>query len=171
MADSYSCAMIAQCTVTETLGATNDLLFASSGSRQVVHNQFNGTATLNGTSTPAVSKVVSFRQALTDGSASLDLNSLTGTHGASVDGASLKVQAVLLKAASGNSAAITFKDGDANGYKLAGVDSWLIPLSPGGYCVWWNGSDTGDDITNGSLDTITLSGTGTDSLDITICMG
>jgi hypothetical protein len=171
MADSISVAYVAQLTVTETLGATDDLLFASAANRRVIHDQFNQSATMNATSTPAVTKVVSFVQALTDGSATLDLNVLTGTHGVTIDGAGLKIHAILAQADEDNEGVISFGEGAAAGYKLAGVAGWLMTLTPGATFLWRNSADTGDDIATGVTDTIDFAGTGTDSMYLTLVLG
>lgn len=170
MADSLSVAYKGQVTVTETLGATNDLLFASAGNRAVVHDQFNTSETLNGSSTPAVTKAASFRSTLVAGSVSIDLTSLTSTHGATMTGTGLKVHVLRARAVSGNAAVLTLAKHATNGYSLNSDANWLWSLHPGAEMTYKSDADTGEDI-DATHKVIAVAGTGTDAVDITVLMG
>ena len=86
----------AKCSVTETL-ATN-VPAAQGSNANVTHTGFNTSATLTSSSSPAASKVAAFQQSLSTGTATVDLTSLTGTNGASVDGTGLMVQIIKVNA-------------------------------------------------------------------------
>ncbi len=61
-----------------------------------------------GTSSSQVQKLYYNEATITAGSNSdLDLTALTGSNGATVDGTGLKVQAIMVKAVSGNGAVLT----------------------------------------------------------------
>lgn len=88
------------------------------------HELTEHRATLNGTTTPAVTKVFSGTVTLTAGQASLDLTSLTGPSSTTVDFTGLKVQLVKLACPTTNTAGITVdaKDG-TTGYNLFGANN------------------------------------------------
>ncbi|KKK95666.1 hypothetical protein LCGC14_2670530, partial [marine sediment metagenome] len=85
----------ANCTVVEELTGNTDSL--SAADKEVTHSQFNTSDTLNAGSTPPATKVAAFVQALTAGTATIDLTALIGTNGATVDGSGLKVQVLKMK--------------------------------------------------------------------------
>lgn len=170
MADSVSAVVHAKITATETLGATNDALFASAANRAVVHDQFNFATTLTGSTTPPVTKVASFRATMTDGAVSIDLTSLTATHAAALDLTGLKVHGILAKAVATNGATLTLAAHDTNGYELNSEASWLISLHPGATFLYVSAGDTGEDV-DATHKVIAVAGTTTDAVDITILAG
>lgn len=158
-----------QVTVAETLTDADGVsLSASETNRVVTHDQFNTTASLTSATTPPVTTVAAFRQALTDGAATIDLTALPGTNGASVSGTGLKVQAIKFKALSTNANVITITEGASNGYALAGA-SWSVALLAGQEFTLY-GNDATPDVAAGDK-TIDLAGTGTQSVDVIVVLG
>ena len=109
------------------------------------HELTQHRATLNGTSTPPVTKTYSGTVMLTAGQASLDLTSLTGPCSETRDFTGLKVQLIKLACPTANTAGITVAAKDSTtGYNLfgannvTGADQSLYPLlydisGPGDY--------------------------------------
>lgn len=138
----------------------------TSSANQLKHDGFDVTETpLNSSSTPAVSKVAYFQQALTAGAATINLTSLTGTFG-TVDGTGLKVRGVLFVNPSSHS--ITVQPGASNPHSCFGSASkFTIPAN----CAvefWLNDSDSAIGSSSKNWD---LSGTGTDALNVGILLG
>ena len=156
----------ANLTAVETLEA--NVPAASTTKRRVTHDQFNTTSELSAATTPPVTKVAAFQQALTAGAATVDLTSLTGTNGASVDGTGLRVQAMKLRNPSTNANAITVVEGASNGYDGFG-STFDVTLEPGAEMVILT-KDGGADI-SGTNKTLDLSGTASQALDMEIVLG
>ena len=153
-----------QLTVTETLETGVD----AAANPNIVHDQFNVNETLNATSTVPATTVAADTIALSSGALTIDLTSLNGTNGVSVDGSGLNVQAVLLSNASGNTGAMTFVEGATNGHPLFGA-SFSIVLQPGDSILAYF-PDSGTAI-GSSNKTIDVTGTGTESFDYQFVMG
>lgn len=135
----------------------------ASGQNAILHNAYNEGSTLTAATTPPVTKIAEFLLTLTDGAATIDLRSLTGTNGAIIDGNGLKVQLLRIKNLGANN--MTFEEGASNGYALGSS----IVVLPGGIAqIYFN--DASPDI--GSSDkTIDVAGTGAQTAEITIIMG
>ncbi len=161
---SVSLTYASNITVAEVLAGNTDSALAAS--RTVNHNQFNTSLSLTGVTPQPVSKSAFFVQALAAGVATIDLTSLTGANGASVDGTGLKVQAIKIKNLGANTMSIA--PGAVNGYDGFGSD-FKITLSQNQEALL-NGNDATPDIgaTDLSLD---LAGTGTQTAEISIVMG
>ena len=161
---SVSAAIESKCTVTEVLTGNTDSVPA--GTRVVTHTAFNETAALTSATSPPITMTANFVQALAVGVATIDLTSLTGTNGASVDGTGLKVQHFRMKNLGANTMGITF--GAANPYNLAGA-TFQIDLEQN---QWWDfyGNDATPDIAGGAKD-MDLAGTTTQTCEISILMG
>lgn len=157
---SYSTSL----TVKEVLDANVDS--ASATARTVTHNQFNTTKSLNGSSAVPVSEVAAFVQALSTGAATVDLTSLTGTNGASVDGTGLKVQA--LKVKNLGSSTLTITPGGSNPYEMFGT-SGSIEIPAGGEVVLY-GNENAPDISSTECE-VDLSGSSSEESEWTIVMG
>ena len=151
-------------TVTEILAAN----VASLGDKTVQHTAFNKTARLDSTTTPPVSLVAAFQQALDGGAATIDLAALVGTNGATVDATGKKVQAVKFANPSTNDNAITVAVGAANGYDLSGA-AFSITLQPGQEFVYF-GNDATPDVAAGDK-TLDLAGTLAQVLNCIIVLG
>ena len=164
---SVSLAYQTNVTVTEIL-ETNVPAASSNANKEVKHTGFNQSSALTATTTPPVTTVAAFEQALTAGAATIDLQALTGSNGAAVDGTGLKVQAMKFRNKSTNSNTMTLAIGAANGYDAWGT-SFAIDVEPGGEVVLY-GNDAGSDIgaTKSDLD---ISGTGTETAEVIIVMG
>ena len=161
---SVSLTYASNVTVSEVLTGNTDSL--TEAKRTVTHDQFNTAASLSSTSTPPVTKVANFVQALSGGTATIDLTSLTGTNGASVDGSGLKVQAFKMKNLGANTMSITF--GAANPYNLAGADFKVNLLTNQEWTFY--GNDATPDVAGGAKD-MDLAGTTTQTCEISIVMG
>jgi hypothetical protein len=161
---SVSVELEMKCTVTEVL--PNNTGSASSSNRTVTHSLFNVAKSLNGTSTPAVTKQASFVQALTAGAATIDLTDLFGTNGASVDGTGLKVQAI--RVTNLGAAALTIEPGASNGYDAFGASS-VVVVPAGGTVMLYAPEGTPD--IGPTAKTLDLTGTGTETSQFTIVMG
>jgi hypothetical protein len=136
----------------------------------VNHTGFNSTATLNAASTPPVSKMASFQQALSAGAATIDLTALVGTNGATVTFNGLKVAAVKFQNPGTNANAITIKAGASNAYLLGGA-AWSWILQPGDEFLWKAGAVNAAPTVGASLKNIDLAGTGTQALNVIVIAG
>ena len=166
MAETNAVTLSLITTVTQVLDAT-----ATPGATtpRVTHNGFNTSTTLNATSTPAVTKSATFTQALTAGAATVDLTTLTGTNGAVVTGAGLRVQVLKIRSKSANTAAVTVASGASDGYDGYG-SAFSVDIPAGGTVVLY-APECGTDIsaTNKTLD---LASSDTDAiLEFQIAMG
>lgn len=161
---SVSLTYAAVVTARETLETS--VAAATAGNRVVIHNQYNSSATLDANTTPPVTKVAAFSQALTAGAATIDLTALTGTNGASVDGTGLKVQVFKIKNKGANN--LTVKFGASNPYNLLGA-SWTLILAQNQEITVY-GNDATPDIASGAKN-IDLSGTTTQTSEVVIVMG
>jgi len=152
-------------TAVETLEANIDSLGTD---KQVTHNQFDTTKTLTSSTTPPVTKIAAFPQALTAGAATIDLTSLLGVNGAAVSGLGLKVQILKIKNKVGSANPISIAPGAANGYDIFGAD-FKVTLQPGQEATFYSNDATPD---IGAEDkTLDLAGTDEQECEITIVMG
>lgn len=153
-------------TVIEVLDTSVPAIAATNNS--ITHNSFNTSATLNDSSTPPVTKVAAFAQALSTGTATIDLEALTGTNGVTVVGTGLRVIAAKFKNKAAN-AAITIAKGTANPYDGWGAAFAGVVLNPGAEVTFYP-NNGGADISPTNSD-IELVGTGSEILDIIIVLG
>lgn len=153
-----------KCTITETLPSNTDS--APDATRKITHTAFNEAGTLTSATTPPVTKQASFVKALSTGSGTIDLTSLTGSNGATVDGTGLKVQILRVKNLGANNLVIT--PGASNGIDLFGSSS-SVTVFPGA-CYQFFLNDSPPDIASGDR-TIDLAGTGSQTSEWTIVMG
>lgn len=161
---SVALSYAAQVTVTETLAAN----VVAAPSPIITHNAYNGSANLTGSTTPPVSAFAAFLKALSTGTATIDLTSLTGTNGATVVGTGLKVQCAKFKNTSTNANNITIAAGASNGYNLLGASFTLI-LAPGQEITIY-GNNATPAVASGAK-TIDLTGTGSQTLECVIVLG
>lgn len=152
-------------TVQETLAVNTGS--APAGTRVVTHTDYNEAATLNASSTPPATTCSHFLKTLSGGSGSIDLTSLLGTNGATVDGSGLKVQVVRIKNLGANN--LTVKSGASNGHTgfFTANTGHIIP--PGGHIQIYT-NDNGDDV-DGTHKTWDLTGTGAQTSEWTIVLG
>ena len=169
MADSasVSAAYAFTCTPTEVV-ATCPAAASSGTGASIVHDQFNSSGTLTSATTPPVTKVAAFDLALSDGAATIDLTSLTGTNGATITGDGLKVQLILINALAANANVLSFTEGASDGYALMGA-SFLFALQPGQKLAFY-GNDATPDIADADSE-IDVTGTGSQGAEIIIVMG
>lgn len=164
MAELNTCLLNSIVTGKQTLDTG---LTATDSDSVLTWDGINTLKTLNASSTPAVTKFVRFDQALTASSATIDLTSMTGTNGASVDFTGLKVQVAKFKNQSGN-AAMTIKFGAANPYNLLGASFTLILPDEGEITLYL--PEGAPDVAGGAKD-IDLAGTGSEILEVQLFAG
>jgi hypothetical protein len=136
---------------------------AASARPVLTFDQYNESGTLNGSTTPTVSKQAQFLLALTAGAATINLAALTGANG-TVDMTGLRVQFIRIKNL--GAAAMTFAEGASNGLALA-CGSIVVPA---GGIVQFFLNDAAPDIAAADR-TIDVTGTGTDTAEVTIIAG
>ena len=134
-------------------------------SSQVIHSNYDESATLTATTTPPVTKIVTFLLTLTAGAATINLAALIGVNGATYDLTGLRVQFLRIKNLS-TANTMTFSEGAANGIALVGLPE-VIPF---GGIVQKFYNDSAPDIAAGDR-TIDVTGTGTDTAEVTIIAG
>ena len=151
-------------TVSEIL-ATN---VADMSDKTVVHSGYNSSGTYNAASSPPSTTVAAFEQALSSGTATIDLRALLGTNNIAVDGNGLRAQFIKFRNKSTNANPITIAKGASNGYDGLGA-AFSIALAVGAEFLM-KLNDGGNDIgaTNKTLD---LTGTGAQVLECEIVMG
>jgi hypothetical protein len=130
----------------------------------ITHNGYDESFVLNASSTPALTKWSSFLLTLTAGAATINLASLTGAGGTTVDGTGLRVQVIRIKNLGAN--AMTFSEGASNGIALS-----CLPLvvAAGGIAQLYL-ADASPDIASGDR-TIDVAGTLVQTAEISIGMG
>ena len=158
--------LTAAITAVETL--PGNAPYASASNKRVTHTLKNVSSVLGASTTPPVTKYAGFLQALSTGTATIDLTSLTGTNGAAVTGLGLKLQAAKFTATSTNTGTITLVEGASNGYEMLG-NAFSIILQPGQWFMFY-GNDAAPDVAAGAK-TIDLSGTGSESVDCELVFG
>lgn len=168
---AVSAKLTAKIIATETVDGGVDGI----SSPTLTHDAFTmDNVELSSSTTPAISKVVSFTATLSGGALTIDLQALTEAGGASVSLAGLKVQAIYIEPASSNSAVGTFVTGATNGYDLGGSATFEITVGKGAtglssaYFQSWN--EDSQDVSGTDKD-IDISGGTTDSFDIVILAG
>ena len=145
--------------------------YASPLDATATFDQLSETENLDsGTSVP-VTKHAEFEQALSSGTATIDLTALPGkTVDETVDGTGLKVQAIKFRNKNTNANKITISKGASNGYCLdANSTTWSVVLSPG-QSVLFKLEDLAPDIAGGAK-TIDLAGTLSQVLEVMVVMG
>ena len=164
---SVAVTYVSQITIVETgegvfLGTDNTL----------TTNGMNRTEGLTGASAVPVTKYSSFRQALTAGTATIDLTSLpdyNGTAGA-VTFLGLKLQMIKVRGKSDNANPITITKGASNGYGLGAAGAtFTIPLEPDCEATIYL-DDKAPDVAAGTK-TFDLAGTGSQVLEVTLVAG
>ncbi len=157
---------ISNLTVKETL--ETNVPAAEAAKRIVTHDQFNFTDTLNSGTPDPVTKVAAFEVTLSAGTATIDLTTLTGTNGVTVDGSGLKVQVAKFKNKNGNVAVMSVVDGVTNGYDGFGTN-FEINLLPNAEVLFLL-KDQGADI-SGTNKTLDIAGSGVEVLQVELVMG
>lgn len=128
------------------------------------HNTYDESAVLNASSSPPATKYSAFLLTLSSGAATINLASLTGAGGATIDGTGLRVQCIRVKNLGAN--AMTFSEGGSNGIALA-CGTFIVP--PGGvFQVFLN--DASPDIASGDR-TIDVAGTAAQTAEVTLILG
>lgn len=140
---------------------------------ETTHSLGNDNGTLTATTTPPATKTFSDRVTLSGGSGALDLTSLTGPMSTTIDFTGLKVQLVKLKCPDTNTGPVTVEKKDAlTGYNLFGADNTTdekISIVPGGVCELYYDDELED--VDATHKDITLTGTGTEPIDVQLVAG
>lgn len=141
---------------------------ATGGGAKLTHTAFNQSLALP-TATIPVTKAYITSKALSTGTATIDLTSLTDLSQSAADFSGLKVQALLCFNPASN-AAISITEGASNGHSIsASTSSWKMVLPPGGWFLFY-GADGGQDV-GASDKTWDLAGTGSQALSIALIAG
>lgn len=137
-----------------------------------VHTLGADSGTLDATTTPASTKAFSDTISLSAGAATLDLTSLAGPAGTTVDFTGLKVQLIKMSCPSTNTGGITADRGPSNPYNLFGADNASaeqVEVPPGGIVMMYHDDESEDvDATHKSVQ---FAGTGTDSISVLLVAG
>lgn len=145
----------------------NEILSVDAASNaSVQHSGFNGTLTLNGSSTPPLTMVSYQVYTLSGGAATIDLTAVLGVNDVAQDATGLKVQTMIVYNPSSN--AITIAPGASNAYALFGSGN-SIEVPPGGRQQFYFADGTPD--VAAGVKEIDLSGTGTDTIQIGFGLG
>lgn len=164
MAVSVNYALQVNCD--ETLSGSQVPAVATGGN-VLRHTGYSKSGTLNATTSVPATKWAAFLQALSAGAATIDLTAVTGTQG-TVTFSGLKIQLFMATATTGNTGAITLTEGASNGYELAG-NTWKVAVQSGQSFLFY-GNELAPDV-GGSTKTIDLSGTGSETVQISIVGG
>ncbi len=130
----------------------------------LVHSAYDESGVLNASSTVPATKYCAFLLTLSAGAYTINLASLTGAGGATIDGTGLRVQAIRIKNLGANN--MTFAEGASNGIALVGLP---IVVPPSGVIQHYF-ADASPDIASGDR-TIDVSGTGTQTAEVTLVLG
>jgi hypothetical protein len=139
----------------------------SAGGNTLIHNGLNLDVSLPISGVP-MTAVQIIKKALSGGSGTVDLTSLTGTLGEAVTLNGLKVQAVTFKNPTENANNITIGEGASNGHELLG-NGWTLTLPPNSQMTLYIPEGSPD--VGASTKTWDLSGTGSQFLMIGIAAG
>lgn len=153
-------------TVIEQLEANPDGLSATD--RQVTYDAFNQSKSLSAGTTPPVTMAGFFKKALVAGVGTIDLTAFPTTNGAVDNGTGLKAQGWKFRNPPTNTGPITVTFGAANPYLLRGA-GWKMIIQPGQEDMGY-GADLTPDVGPTSKN-IDISGTGTESLEVSLVLG
>lgn len=153
--------------VTETVDLTNTP-FSGTALVSLIHNGLYLNSELGPATTIPAALCAFFQKALSSGAASIDLTTLPGTNGATIDGTGKKVQAIFLRNPSTNANSIAATFGASTPYLLAGA-AWKVILLPGQSIVMF-GNNATPTIGSGAK-VIDLAGTGAQALDVGVILG
>jgi hypothetical protein len=155
--------------VVETVAQSLDLAV----DEKITHETDQTTrGTLNASTTPAVSQVFSDSINLVAGEATLDLTSLTGPAGVTVNFDGLKVQLALFVCPSTNTAPILIQNGAANAYNLLGKDnasSETHEVLSGGF-MGLGHNDRAEDV-DATHKNVKFTGEGTETIEVILVAG
>ncbi len=122
---------------------------------------------MSANTTPRVDKASYKSHTLTAGAKTIDLTALQGVNDVAIDATGLKLQTIIIKNPVGNNP-MTIGEGAVNGYPIFGAANDLTV--PGGCTMTMIFNDQLVDV--GATDlAIDIVGTGTESVDIGICLG
>lgn len=166
MSSTISARVERKLTVTETVSGD----FIDESDTTITFSGLNRTEVVAADTDVPATKHTAFRQALTDGAATINLAALVGAINANetVVGTGLKVQFIILAAPATNANAIAISEGASNGYALLGA-SFTFALLPGQWAMFGL-NEAAPDVASDDR-TIDLAGTGTQALDIQLVLG
>ena len=169
---SVSAAYALTVSATETFDTTvngNEAIGSGAAAASVLHNGFNISGTLTSLSTVPATTVCAFTQALTGGTATIDLCALPGTNGNTVSLDGLKVQLMMIKAPAANANTMAIGIHGTEGFPIFGASNEIDLVA--GQQVLLFGNDASADVASDSADQLLMTGTGTQELDIIIVAG
>lgn len=149
-----------KCHITESL----EVGVAGVQSSQVIHSNYDESGTLTASTTPPVTKPVTFLLTLSGGAATINLAALTAVNGATYDFTGLRLQFIRIKNLGANSMA--FAEGASSGIALA---CGTITVPAGGIDYKFL-NDAAPDVAAADR-TIDVTGTGTQTAEITLVAG
>lgn len=152
--------------VIETLSKTN--LEGSTSSNKELISKISKALNLSSGSTPDAELIYEGTEALTAGSATIDLLTLSDSEGNTIATTGKKVRVIFIAPTSTNTAAITLTEGASNGYELGG-DGWTFALTDEQWALIYLGTDAPD--IGAAAKDIDMSGTGTESVKLIILFG
>lgn len=134
----------------------------------ITHDQFNTTINLSDTTQPPVSKISSQILQLSSGGAVLDLTNLPGLNGTTLDGTGLKIRAVKFKGMVGMQPFTIAHFGFGQAYDIFGAN-FSVVVNADQEVVFYGG-DTSP-VIDGTHKNISVSGTGSDTIQVEIILG
>lgn len=169
MAHSVSLQYAFGCEVVETVASGLDNVT----DKPITHSIGADIGTLNASSTPAVTETFSDTIALAAGAGTLDLTSLAGPSGTTIDFTGLKVQVIKIKTPATNAGSIIIEHEDAvTGYNLFGDDNGSdesIEVPPD-TLLEFKYNDKLEDV-DGTHKDLKFTGTGTDGMQLQLTAG
>jgi len=165
MAATYSGKLNMGASATETLAAAD---VPAVSNPTLNHSGYDISETLNASSTVPLSNALYFEKALVAGVATIDLTALTDSVGNAVDGTTKKLRVFRVSAPTSNTGPITVTTGAANGYAPYGTAGKIV-VSPGQANLHYLEGDAS--AISATVKDIDLSGTGAETLKVTIWLG
>lgn len=168
MADTVSCTYNFALTVENTLDVSEDLI-----ANPIVNMVFTTNAVvkaiIDGSSTVPATTAWGKKQALSGGTATLDLEALARDNLPNLNLNGLRPQILFLFGSTANTAGISVAAGATNGHNILGASDGKVTILPGCLAMFfWN--DKLDDVV-GADSEVDLVGTGTETLEIIIVAG
>ncbi len=155
----------------QTMSVVETFSNANVNNNDILVNGISQGSVLTASTTPAATKQSQWTVTLSGGAATIDLTQIPGFNSSEViDGTGLKVRMLQFYAPATNANVITALKAVSNGYGLdAAGTSWTESLDPDtGRSMWLN---TSAPTIGGSAKSITLTGTGSQTIQVGIILG
>jgi len=162
-------------TGTEQLTAAEAPTAASAAARALALGGLNVSATLDASTTPAITATPCFRKVTISGTTTIDLTAaaapaLPAAATRTVDLSGKKLVAYAFKADAANAGGVTISVGGTNGYALFGASKSII-LQPGESVFGVLGTTSGKPTVGASEKTIDITGTTNDVVTLVLYFG